>query len=152
MDEASSLRYSYALLGVGFLILIAAILLFDPSETAPHPYDMRLTTDTDLICEDNTLTHSLLSVEGVPRGAQSLVLTAGESVQYGLLIDQNIPGNSYTVPSCDPMPAVTLYATDITLNFIKAPTKAEVLAAIEGHVLETAVLTGTNDRSKTKEE
>ena len=43
----------------------------------------------------------------------------------------------------------TLYATDLgTLNFIKAPTKSDILAAIEGHVLEKAVLTGTYDRKK----
>lgn len=40
-----------------------------------------------------------------------------------------------------------LYAVDITLNFIKAPTKAEVLAAIEGHSMGTAELMGTYDRT-----
>lgn len=40
-----------------------------------------------------------------------------------------------------------LYALSGTLQFIKAPTKAEVLAAIQGMILDEAELIGTYDRS-----
>ena len=36
----------------------------------------------------------------------------------------------------------TLYALSGSMNFIKAPTKEELLAAIEGQVIQTATLTG----------
>lgn len=39
-----------------------------------------------------------------------------------------------------------LHAIDTTLNFIKAPTKAEVLTAIEGHIIGTAELMGLYKR------
>jgi len=43
-----------------------------------------------------------------------------------------------------------LFATDLeTLNFIKAPTKDDVLTAIEGHILAEAELMGRYDRTKT---
>lgn len=43
-----------------------------------------------------------------------------------------------------------LYATDLPrLNFVKNPTKQEVLTAIEGHILAEATLMGKYDRSKT---
>lgn len=43
-----------------------------------------------------------------------------------------------------------LYALDIpTLNFIKAPTKEEVLTAIEGHIIAETELMGKYDRLKT---
>lgn len=46
-----------------------------------------------------------------------------------------------------------LYATDLpTLQFIKAPTKGEVMTAIEGHILEEAILMGRYDRTKTIKE
>jgi phosphatidylethanolamine-binding protein (PEBP) family uncharacterized protein len=41
-----------------------------------------------------------------------------------------------------------LYAIDLpSLEFSKVPTKREVLAAIEGHVLATAEYVGVYDRS-----
>lgn len=43
-----------------------------------------------------------------------------------------------------------LYATDLpVLNFVKAPTKSEVLFAIEGHVVAEVELMGRYDRLKT---
>ena len=43
-----------------------------------------------------------------------------------------------------------LYATDIpVLNFIKAPTKPEVLTAIQGHIIDEVELMGKYDRLKT---
>lgn len=43
-----------------------------------------------------------------------------------------------------------LYATDLpTLQFIKAPTKGEVMTAIESHIIEEATLMGLYDRTKT---
>ncbi|PIP55905.1 MAG: YbhB/YbcL family Raf kinase inhibitor-like protein [Candidatus Zambryskibacteria bacterium CG_4_9_14_3_um_filter_42_9] len=46
-----------------------------------------------------------------------------------------------------------LYATDIpTLNFIKVPTKQEVLTAIEGHIIDEIELMGRYDRLKTIQE
>jgi len=46
-----------------------------------------------------------------------------------------------------------LYATDIpALNFIKAPTKDELLTAIEGHVIAEVELMGRYDRLKTIKE
>jgi len=41
-----------------------------------------------------------------------------------------------------------LYALDTNINFIKAPTKDEVIAATEGHVIATAELMGRYDRSE----
>ena len=198
MDEASSLRYSYALLGVGFLVIIGAVLILNPKELTPHPAMMTLTSpvfkDTETIptrytCDDQRTLSPELKIDGVPKGTQSLILVIDDPdvpkqlkpdgvfdhwVVYGIppetteipeggalgAVGVNGRGEAgYTGP-CPPPEyeptthryIFTLYATDITLNFIKAPTKAEVLAAIEGHVLETAVLTGTYDRSKTKGE
>jgi len=46
-----------------------------------------------------------------------------------------------------------LYAVDIlVLNFVKAPTKEEVLTAIEGHIITETVLMGKYDRLKTIQE
>lgn len=46
-----------------------------------------------------------------------------------------------------------LYATDLpTLQFIKAPTKGEVLTAIQGHIIEETSLMGRYDRTKTIKE
>jgi len=39
-----------------------------------------------------------------------------------------------------------LYALDSRLNFSHAPTKAEVEAAMEGHVLQSATLIGTYEK------
>ena len=40
-----------------------------------------------------------------------------------------------------------LYALDIVLNFVKAPTKEDIEAAIQGHIIESAILMGRYDRS-----
>ncbi len=140
MDEASSLRYSYALLGVGFIVILGALLFLGPTETTPHPYDMRVTSAVAPACGSTQYTLPSLNVEGIPKGAQSLVLTVGTEVLYGLPVTGDIPEQTFESVPCNPAPEVTLYATDITLNFIKAPTQAEVLAAINGHVLETATV------------
>jgi len=46
-----------------------------------------------------------------------------------------------------------LYAIDLpNLNFVKSPTKQEVLKAIEGHIVEATTLIGNYDRTKTAAE
>ncbi len=138
--DANLFRYSYAVVGVGFLILIGGILLAQPSETATHPSLMTLTAERPLSCVGNTLTVPEMTITDVPQGAQSLVLTLGSEVVYGIPPDkERLPEESYTVTSCSGV-TVDLYATDITLAFIKAPTQREVLTAIAGHVLERTEL------------
>lgn len=133
-------RYSYAVVGVGFFILIGGVLLAQPRETTMHPSLMTLTAPTAATCVEGTLTLPELTVSAVPPGAQSLVLTVGTAVEYGIPPDrERIATQTYTVASCADV-TVTLYATDITLSFIKAPTQREVLTAIAGHVLERTEL------------
>ncbi len=46
-----------------------------------------------------------------------------------------------------------LFATDLNnLNFVKAPTKKDVVDAIQGHIIDEAILTGLYDRTKTIKE
>lgn len=142
MDAGVNLfRYSYALVGVGFMILLGGVLLAGPQETTTHPSLMTLTAPTAATCVEGALTLPELTITAVPPGAQSLVLTVGTQVEYGIPPDrERIAAKTYTVASCADV-TVTLYATDITLAFIKAPTQREVLIAIAGHVLERTELT-----------
>ena len=150
MDAAASMRYGYAVLGLGFFVLIVAILFIAPDETAPHP-TMLISANTSPRCTDGILTVPALALEGIPPGTQTLVVIAGNVVRYGLPPSTDaIPGGEWGACADAAVPDVTLYATDITLNFIQAPTKDDVLAAIDGHVLETAKLTGVYDRSATQ--
>jgi hypothetical protein len=129
-------RYSYAVVGVGFFILVGGILLALPEETTTHPRLMQVQATTPPTCIDNALTVPALSITDVPSTAQSLVLTAGTAVVYGIPPDaESRDAEVFSVASCSDT-TVTLYATDITLAFIKAPTQEEVLTAIAGHVLE----------------
>ena len=192
MDEVSSMKYGYAVLGIGFFIIIGALVYLTPSKTETM---MQLTspafTDGQPIptlytCDGSRTLSPELGISGVPDGATSLVLIVHDPdvpkvlrpdgvfdhwVMYGIdpkttvIPEGGTPGAqgengrgeaTYTGPCPPPEyePTMhryifTLYATNLgTLNFIKAPTKADLLAAIEGHVLETAVLTGTYDRKK----
>lgn len=186
------MKYGYAVLGIGFFIIIGALVYLTQSKTEPM---MQLTspafTDGQPIptlytCDGSRTLSPELGIRGVPDGATSLVLIVHDPdvpkvlrpdgvfdhwVMYGIdpktttIAEGGTPGAqgengrgeaSYTGP-CPPPEyeptkhryVFTLYATNLgALNFIKAPTKADLLAAIEGHVLETAVLTGTYDRKK----
>lgn len=181
------MKYSYAVLGIGFLLIIGALFYLSPNQPT-----MKLTSSAfqdgqpipaQYTCDGDRTQPPPLSISGVPKEATSLVLIVDDPdvpkalrpdgvfdhwVVYG--IDpkttelstggsQGVNGRgeaAYTGPCPPPEyePTMhryifTLYATDLgTLNFIKAPTKADILAAIEGHVLEKTVLTGTYDRKK----
>lgn len=185
------MKYSYAVLGLGFILIISALVYLSPQEktmmtlTSPAFQDGQPVPKT-YTCDGDRKLSPPLSIAGVPAGAASLVLIVDDPdvpkalkpdgvfdhwVMYGVdpktreIPEGTAPGAqgmngrgeaAYTGP-CPPPEyeptkhryVFTLYATDLgALNFIKAPTKADILAAIEGHVLEKAVLTGMYDRKK----
>ena len=85
-----------------------------------------------------------------------LLSEIGEGDAFGTT-GLNGSGNAKYTGSCPPtgyQPTMhryifKLYATDLAnLNFIKAPTKQEILTAIKSHIIAEAQLTGLYDRTK----
>ena len=80
--------------------------------------------------------------------------------QYQGEVGQNGAGKAAYAGPCPPtqyQPTThryffKLYALDSTLTFVKPPTKTQVEAAMEGHIIATTTLMGLYDRLKTSKE
>lgn len=187
------LKYSYAVLGIGFIVIIGALWYLSSEREVVETSMMTLTSTAfenggaipqKYTCDGDRLLSPPLTIANVPEGATMLVLVMDDPdvpkelrpdgvfdhwVMYGIdpmtteipegstagAQGENGAGNTAYTGPCPPKeyePSehryfFRLYATDLpNLNFIKAPTKADVLGAIEGHVIETAELMGRYQR------
>ena len=186
------MKTTYALIGIGFLIVIGAFIFLSDTAVAPvvdegstMVSDMKLTSSafengavipSKYTCDAENVSPPL-SISGVPENAKSLVLVMDDPdvpkelrpdgvfdhwIMYSIdPATAEIPEGAgkgaeglngtgktgYTGP-CPPRdyePSrhryfFKLYALDSTLNFIKVPTKAEVLTAIESSTIAEAEL------------
>ncbi|MFH0874500.1 MAG: YbhB/YbcL family Raf kinase inhibitor-like protein [archaeon] len=124
-------------------------------------------------CDGNNI-NPALNIEKIPLGTKSLVLIVDDPdvqagvwthwVLYNIPIDVNITentivglkgknswGNTLYRGPCPPSGThryfFKLYAVDKELAFSEPPTKNLILSAINGHVIETAELTGTYSKN-----
>ena len=192
-------RYAYALLGIGILVIIGALLLGNPQVLSNNQdvsdamstltltssaFENGATIPAKYTCDGDRLLSPPLSISGVPEGTQAFVLIMDdpdvpksrrpdgvfdhwvvyaippetreipEGAVVGALGLNGAGAAAYTGPCPPPEfePSehryfFKLYAVSGTLNFIKAPTKQELLDAIEGQVLESAELVGRYRRN-----
>ena len=196
--------YAYALLGIGFIIILGA-LFFGSSNVKPIIYNLESSTMDTLTlqssafengatipskytCDGDRTLSPPLSISGIPEGTISFALIMDDPdvpkarrpdgffdhwVVYDILPPEgggvlqipegamigiaglNSAGEATYTGPCPPSefkPSehryfFKLYALSGTVNFVTAPTKQELLDAIEGQVIENVALMGRYKRN-----
>jgi|CXWL01.1.fsa_nt_gi Raf kinase inhibitor-like YbhB/YbcL family protein len=190
------MRTTYALIGLGFLIIIGATYFFISTkklETQTPTPMLTLTSSAfekdaripaKYTCDAESVSPPL-SIANVPEGTKSLVLTLEDpdvpkqllpsgtfdhwavyaippetkEITEGQAIGNpglNGAGKDTYVGPCPPTEYeptehryfFRLYALDTVLTFVKQPTKADLLSAMQGHVIESAELMARYDRAR----